>query len=205
MTATTGMVFLVDDDASVRRALRRLLQVAGVQVEEFDSAEAFLARPAFEGTACVLLDVRMPGLGGLGLQARLAGMGRALPIVFLSGLDDVRSVARAFREGAVDFLTKPVEERALLEAVRRALGRSAAERRTRTELSALEARVRRLTPREHEVFVLLAGGLANKAIAARLGTTERTIKAHRARVRAKLGTDSLAEIARIADRLGLTS
>lgn len=202
-TATTGMVFLVDDDATVRRSLRRLLLTWNFQVEEFDSAEAFLERTPYDGAACAVLDLMMPGLGGLALQQHLARLGRSLPIVFLSGHGDVRSAAHAFREGAVDFLTKPVEETALVEAVRRALEQSVTDRRDQGEVSALEERVRRLTPREHQVFTLLSTGLANKAIAARLGTTERTIKAHRARVRAKLGTDSLADIVRIADRLGL--
>jgi FixJ family two-component response regulator len=204
MTPTTGMVFLVDDDATVRRSLRRLLLTWNFQVEEFDSAEAFLARSPYDGAACAVLDLMMPGLNGLALQQHLAQVGRTLPIVFLSGHGDVRSAAHAFREGAVDFPTKPVEEQALVDAVRRALQRSVAERHDRGEVAALEALVQRLTPREHQVFTLLATGLANKAIAARLGTTERTIKAHRARVRAKLGTDSLADIVRIADRLGLT-
>jgi len=201
--ATTGMVFLVDDDATVRRSLRRLLLTWSFQVEEFDSAESFLARPDHDGAACAVLDLMMPGLDGLGLQQRLAGLGRSLPIVFLSGHGDVRSAAHAFRAGAVDFLTKPVEESALVHAVRRALEASVTERQSRGEVAALEDLVARLTPREHQVFTLLSTGLANKAIAARLGTTERTIKAHRARVRAKLGTDSLADIVRIADRLGL--
>lgn len=201
--ATTGMVFLVDDDATVRRSLRRLLLTWDFQVEEFDSAESFLARPAYDGAACAVLDLMMPGLSGLALQQRLAQLGRSLPIVFLSGHGDVRSAAHAFREGAVDFLTKPVEESALVEAVRRALELSMTDRQDRGEVAALEELVARLTPREHQVFALLSTGLANKVIAARLGTTERTIKAHRARVRAKLGTDSLADIVRIADRLGL--
>jgi FixJ family two-component response regulator len=198
------MVFLVDDDATVRRSLRRLLQTWNFQVEEFDSAEAFLARAPYDGTACAVLDLMMPGLNGLALQQHLAEVGRTLPVVFLSGHGDVRSAAHAFREGAVDFLTKPVEEQALVDAVRRALERSVAERQDRGEVVALEGLVKRLTPREHQVFALLSTGLANKAIATRLGTTERTIKAHRARVRAKLGTDSLADMVRIADRLGLT-
>jgi FixJ family two-component response regulator len=206
MTAnmTTGMVFLVDDDATVRRSLRRLLLTWDFQVEEFDSSEAFLGRAPFDGAACAVLDLMMPGLDGLALQQRLAELGRSLPIVFLSGHGDVRSAAHAFRGGAVDFLTKPVEEAALVQAVRRALEESASERQDRGEVAALETLVGRLTPREHQVFVLLSTGLANKAIAAKLGTTERTIKAHRARVRAKLGTDSLADIVRIADRLGVT-
>jgi FixJ family two-component response regulator len=202
-SATTGMVFLVDDDATVRRSLRRLLLTWNFQVEEFDSAEAFLDRAPYDGAACAVLDLMMPGLSGLALQQQLARLGRSLPIVFLSGHGDVRSAAHAFREGALDFLTKPVEETALVEAVRRALEQSVTDRQDRGEVAALEDRVRRLTPREHQVFTLLSTGLANKAIAARLGTTERTIKAHRARVRAKLGTDSLADIVRIADRLGV--
>jgi FixJ family two-component response regulator len=197
------MVFLVDDDATVRRSLRRLLLTWNFQVEEFHSAEAFLARPSHDGAACAVLDLMMPGLDGLALQQRLEEIGSSLPLVFLSGHGDVRSAAVAFRAGAVDFLTKPVEEAALVEAVRRALARSVTHRQDHGEQVALEALVARLTPREREVFALLSTGIANKAIAARLGTTERTIKAHRARVRAKLGTDSLAGIVRIADRLGL--
>lgn len=203
MNTPTGMVFLVDDDAAVRRSLRRLLLTWNFQVEDFDSAEAFLARAPYDGAACAVLDLMMPGLNGLALQQHLAGLGRPLPILFLSGHGDVRSAAHAFREGAVDFLTKPVEEAALIVAVRRALEMSVTDRQDRGEIAALEHLVKRLTPREHQVFALLSTGLANKAIAAKLGTTERTIKAHRARVRAKLGTDSLADIVRIADRLGL--
>jgi FixJ family two-component response regulator len=196
-----GTVFVVDDDASMRRSLERLLRSFGYLAEGYASAAAFLGRPPATGNACVVLDLRMPGMDGLDLQARLAARGDDLPIVFVSGHGDVPSSVRAMKAGALDFLTKPFDESVLRAAVERALDRHAERRASRAGLAALRARFETLTPREREVSREVAEGRLNKQIAERLGTSEKTIKVHRARVMEKLGARSVAELVRIVDRL----
>jgi RNA polymerase sigma factor (sigma-70 family) len=199
-----GKVFLVDDEPGVRRALTRLLRSAGLEAESFPSARDFLAAPRSEADpACLLADLRMPGLSGLDLQEELQKRGLDLPIVFLSGRADVASGVRAMKGGAVDFLQKPVSDRDLLEAIRRALEKAREGHAARSDRMALEDRAARLTPREREVFGLVVSGLLNKQVGAELGVTERTIKVHRARVMEKMEAGSLAELVRMADRLGL--
>jgi FixJ family two-component response regulator len=195
------LVFVVDDDDSVRRALGRLLVSAGHRVESFASPLEFAARRPHDGPACLVLDLKMPEMTGLELQERLRAAGHAVPIVFVSGHGDIRSSVQAMRLGAVDFLQKPFEDEALLEVVRQALVRDRADLARRLEVRQAVERWRTLTPRERQVFALVAKGLLNKQAAGRLGTTEKTIKAHRAKVMEKMAAGSLAALVRMADTL----
>lgn len=197
----TATIHIVDDDDSLRQALQRLLQAAGHQVRTYASAGEFLLQPPADQPGCVLLDLRMPGPSGLDLQDALARHGVLLPVVFLTGHGDLASGVRAMKAGAVDFLTKPVERATLLDAVGRALTADAARRAARGADEALRARFAELSPRELEVFEGVAAGLLNKQIAARLGVGERTVKAQRAQVMAKLGAGNAAELGAIAARL----
>jgi FixJ family two-component response regulator len=202
-----GKVFLVDDEPSVRRALTRLLRAAGLEVTSFPSAEALLAevKQTTHGPTCVVADLQMPGLTGLGLQDELARRGLDLPLLVVTGHGDVPSTVRAMKGGAVDFLEKPVSESDLLDGVGRALSRHRDLNDTRRQKELLEARLERLTPREREVFALVAAGLLNKQVGFELGTTEKTIKVHRARVMEKMEATSLAELVRMAGKLGITA
>jgi FixJ family two-component response regulator/signal transduction histidine kinase len=198
-----GTVFVIDDDASMCRAVERQLQGAGYRVETFASAQEYLDRAPPGGVACIVSDVRMPGLSGLDLQASLARAGRDLPIVFISGHGDVSIAALAMRAGAVHFLAKPFTKSELLAAVAEALARDRERDAARHERGALQARYDSLTPREREVFALVVAGLLNKVIADRLGAAEPTVKIHRGRVMEKMGADSVADLVRMAERLGL--
>ena len=199
-----GTVFLVDDDPSVRRALTRLIKAAGHRVEAFASAREFLDRnPDADSPACLVLDVRMPGLTGLDLQRELQGSNGALPIVFITGHGDIPMSVKAMKAGAVDFLSKPVHDADLLRAIKQALARAVNDRAERDELEEIQSRVEKLTPREREVMALVVRGLLNKQIAFELGTVEKTIKVHRARVMEKMQVKSLAELVRIAERAGI--
>jgi FixJ family two-component response regulator/signal transduction histidine kinase len=198
-----GTVFIVDDDASMRRALERQLQRAGYRVEVFASAQEFLDRPPWVGVACIVSDIRMPGLSGLDLQASLAIAKRDLPIVFISGHADVPTTVGAMKAGAVNFLAKPFTKSDLLAAVNEALARSGELERARKADADLTARYQRLTPREREVFALVSAGMLNKLIADRLGAAETTIKIHRGRVMEKMNARSVADLVRMAERLGL--
>jgi len=198
-------VFLVDDDASVRRALARLLKSAGHQVQTFASAREFLGTNAdTEEAACLVLDVRMPGLTGIDLQRELQTMNRNLPIVFITGHGDIPMSVKAMKGGAVDFLPKPVKDTDLLRAIAQALARAHHDRVERRELEQIQQRVKKLTPREREVMSLVVRGLLNKQIAFDLGTVEKTIKVHRARVMEKMQVQSLADLVRLAEKLRLS-
>lgn len=194
----TPTVHLVDDDDRLRTALARLLRTLGRSVCEYASAEAFLAA-APQGPGCVVLDVRMPERSGLELQAEMAHRQLTLPIVFLTGHGDIAMSVQALRAGAEDFLTKPVGRAALTVAIDRALARDARQREATARQQARTARLARLTPREREVAALLVEGQLNKQVAFMLGTTERTVKAHRASIMDKLGVRSLAELVRLWD------
>jgi len=198
---SSATVFVVDDDASVLRGLSRLIRSAGFAVEIFARADEFLEHPANGGPGCVLIDLRMPGMNGLELQDAIAAAEHPLPVIFISGDGDIPTTVKAMKAGAVDFLTKPFDEEQLLDAVRRALARAAELGAQHRERAQCQARYDELTPREREVCHLVARGLLNKQIAFELGTTEKTIKVHRARVMNKLGVNSVADLVRIVDRL----
>ena len=192
-------VYVVDDDPMVLAALDRLLRVNGFDVDVYTSAAAFLER-SMEGPAVLLLDLRMPGLSGLDVQDTLSRSGRDLSIIFLSGESDVPSTARAMREGAVDFLVKPVDATELLEAVNKAQARAMERQRQRAEARRTRDLLARLTNREREVCELVARGLLNKQIAFELGTSEKTVKVHRGRVMRKLEVDSVAALVQLVTR-----
>jgi len=201
----SATVFLVDDDPSILRALTRLLRAGGHQVSAFRSPRDFLAQHDAAVPGCVVLDLAMPGLNGLELQTALAAAGCQRPIVFISGHGDVPSSVRAMKAGAVDFLTKPVSEENLLAAIQRAIERDRLMRDARAQLQAIGERLNRLTPREREVLQHVVAGQLNKQIAADLGTVEKTVKVHRSRVMEKMGVRSLADLVRMAERVGLTA
>lgn len=202
MTQAPATIFLVDDDESVLRGLGRLLGAVGYATKPFASPAEFLAQLSGDTPGCAVLDLRMPGLNGLELQQSMEAKGCHLPVIFITGHGDVPASVRAMKAGAVDFLLKPFDEQHLLGAIAQALRKDAVARTGRTETAALQARHASLTPREREVCALVAQGLTNKEIALRLGTTEKTIKVHRARVIEKLDVDSVAELVRFVDRLG---
>ena len=204
LTSMSAIVHIVDDDASFRTSTGRLLRACGYAVETYESAEQLLARlPDDLGASCVLLDIQMPGVGGLALQNRLNADGSALPIIFLTGHADIRTTVHAIKAGADDLLTKPVEKETLVDAIERALARVRATHAKHEQLGPLRALVSHLTPREQQVFERVARGKMNKEIARELGTTERTIKAHRHQVMEKMKVTSLAELVMIAERLGV--
>ena len=203
MSSPGGIVYVVDDDAGMRKALSRLLRVEGLGVRAFASAREFLAAYDMEETACLLLDVEMPELDGLELQGRLTHAGVPAPIVFLTGHGDIPMSVRAIKAGAVDFLTKPVTDTALLRAVRAALQIAASQKRAQATLATLTERFARLTPREREVMTHVVAGKLNKQIAADLGAAEQTIKIHRGRVMEKMGIESLADLVRAAEQLNI--
>jgi FixJ family two-component response regulator len=196
-----GIVFVVDDDASVCEALSSLLRAVGWQVQTFASAPAFLAFRRPELPACLMLDVRLPGPSGLDLQRQLAGLGDTLPIIFMSSHGDIPMTVQAIKAGAVEFLPKPFREEGLLALVDGAIERDAAARVGRAELAALRQRLGSLSLREHEVMVLIVKGLLNKQAAATLGITEATVKVHRRHVMEKMAAESLPELVRMVERV----
>ena len=199
-----GLVHVVDDDASFRTAIERRLKHAGYEVETYSSAQHLLdGLPGVEEPGCILLDVQMPGLSGLELQNRLVELGSILPIVFVTGHSDIPTTVRAIKAGAEDFLTKPIPSDQMIAAIERAMARYDLARRQRIEANSFLALVATLTPRERQVFCLMVRGMINKKIASELGTTERTVKAHRHQVMEKMQVDSLAELVSSAVRLGV--
>jgi FixJ family two-component response regulator len=202
MTDPDPVVFIVDDDLSVRRSTERLVQATGLRVQTFTSAKEFLKNARFEGPACLVLDVRMPGLSGMDLQQELTQSGIQIPIIFITGHGDIPMSVRAMKAGAVEFLTKPFRSRGLLDAIRAALERDRSAHKERSETGELRQRYEQLTPREREVMVLVAAGLLNKQVAGELATTERTIKFHRAHIMQKMHAESLADLVRMTEKLG---
>jgi FixJ family two-component response regulator len=200
---TEAVVHVIDDDASWRASMQRLMSAAGYEVALYESAELFLETANHEIPGCILLDLRMPGLTGMQLQQRLGEMRHTLPIVFLSGHGDVVTSVQAMKSGAEDFLTKPVETDLLLAAVARAIAGARETRARRQELDAARALVDALTPTERRVLALVVRGMLNKQVAAELGATERTIKWHRHNIMQKLHVDSLAQMVSLAERLGM--
>ncbi|MCP3369384.1 response regulator transcription factor [Bradyrhizobium cajani] len=199
-----GLIHVVDDDESFRTAIGRRLKLAGYDVQTYASAQELLnATPDDERPGCILLDVRIPGLSGPELQTRLIASGSTLPIVFLTGHADTPTTVRAMKAGAEDFLTKPISSEQLIDAIERALARQSAAQAQRRRLDIFRVHLGALTQRERQVFDLIVRGRINKQIAHQLGTTERTVKAHRHQVMEKMQAHSLAELVSIAERLGM--
>jgi FixJ family two-component response regulator len=202
MNAVEPIVFLVDDDQLFRRSTERLIRTAGLNVQPFSSARDFLKSSRPEGPACLVLDVRMPGLSGMDLQRELAQSGFQIPIVFITGHGDIPMSVRAMKAGAVEFLTKPFRSRVFLDAIRAAIERDRLALQKQSETRELRERYQQLTPREREVMTLIAEGLLNKQVAAQLSTTEATVKFHRAHIMQKMCANSLADLIRMVEKLG---
>jgi FixJ family two-component response regulator len=202
MTDGTSIVFVVDDDISVRESLELLIRSAGWRVETFESGSAFLSRPRASVPCCLLLDVSLPGLNGLDLQQQLAER-TDMPIIFITGHGDIPTTVRAMKAGAVEFLTKPLSDDVLVGAIRGALDRSRNARHVDAELQVLKACYESLTPRERDVMTRVAAGMLNKQVGGDLGISEVTVKAHRGQVMRKMKADSLADLVTMAARLGL--
>lgn len=202
MTGSEGTVFVVDDDPSMRKALARFCLSAGLKVTTFASASEFLAHGTPESPACIVLDVRMPGISGLELQAMLTARNIQTPIVFITGHGDIPMSVRAVKAGAVDFLTKPFRNRDLMAAILDAISKDARLKASQTEQETIQCRLQNLTPREHQVFAMVIQGMLNKQIAAELGTSEQTIKVHRRRVMEKMHVASVAELVQAAVKVG---
>ena len=203
MKEEKSVVIIVDDDSSMRTMIARLLDSVGMKSISYSAPEEFLRASPPADPACVVLDVQMPGLSGLDLQRELAKAERQLPIVFMTGHGDIPMTVQAMKEGAVAFLTKPFRNQDLIDAVRQALNLDRAAQKQRDQLASLRRRYESLTAREREVFALVSTGLLNKQIALQLGTTERTVKAHRGVMVQKMEADSVADLVRMADKLGV--
>jgi len=202
-SALDATVFAIDDDASVRKSLSRLLRSAGYTSEAFSSAEEFLRREHFDGVGCILLDVRMPGLSGMDLQEELNKADYHMPIVFITGHGDIPMTVEAMKKGAVDFLTKPFDDKELLHAVRAAIEKDRNARAEHAEVHEIRRRIELLTLRENEILRYVVTGMLNKQVALELGIAEKTVKVHRGRVMEKLGVDSVAELVRLAEKAGI--
>jgi len=203
MTEKPPVVIVVDDDLSCRNFLSRLVGTIGLKAVLFASAEEFLAAPMPDGPACLVLDVQMPGLSGLDLQRQLIQGSRALPIIFTTGHGDIPMTVEAMKAGAVGFFSKPFRNQDMIDAIKEGIARDRETQKHLAELTELQVRYQSLTAREREVFALVTSGSLNKQIAQQLGTSERTIKAHRAQVVQKMQADSVADLVRMADRLGV--
>jgi FixJ family two-component response regulator len=203
MSEEKPIVFIIDDDKSIRDALQALLRSVGLAVRAFESAQAFLNAERPDAPSCLVLDVRLPGLSGLDFQSELVKAQIPFPIIFISGHGDVPMTVRAIKAGAIEFLTKPFREQDLLDAVQLGIERDRVRRREGAALAELQQRLGSLTPREREVMRLVVTGRLNKQIAAELGVSEVTVKVHRSSAMRKMGAKSLAELVRMADRLGL--
>lgn len=203
MNAAAPIVFVVDDEDSVRKSLGRLLRGAGYRVESFASAREFLERPIGNEVCCLVLDVQMPDLNGLELQRALSGAGSHVPIIFITGHGDIPTSVRAMKAGAQDFISKPFQARVLLDAIARALVVASERSQEWSESAAIQLRIATLTPREHEVMLQMIRGALNKQIAATLGAAEKTIKVHHSRVMRKLQVHSVADLVRLCEKVGI--
>jgi FixJ family two-component response regulator len=203
MTEPDRVVFVVDDDGSMRESLTDLIRSVGLRVETFASAQEFLRSKRLDVPSCLVLDVRLKGVSGLDLQKRMAEGGVEIPIIFITGHGDIPMTVQAMKAGAVEFLTKPFRDQDLLDAIEQALERDRNARAQRANFNELHNRYGSLTPREREVMALVVAGLLNKQIAGQLGTSEASVKVHRQHVMEKIGAGSLAELVRMADKLGI--
>ncbi len=203
MTEAQSIVFVIDDDAAVRKALDSLIRSVGYRVETFTSTEEFLRAKRPEVPSCLILDIRLKGISGLDFQSKLAQANTPIPIIFISGHADIPMSVRAMKAGAVEFLTKPWRDQDLLDAIHLGLERDAARRKQEAELTTLRERFEWLTPRERQVLPLVVSGLLNKQIAAKIGTSETTAKVHRSQLMRKMGADSLPDLVRMAEKLGI--
>jgi FixJ family two-component response regulator len=203
MTAGNPIVFIVDDDPSIRKSLDRLIKSAGLAVETFATAHEFLERHSHKGPSCLVLDVKLPDLNGLELQEKLLSQEYAMPIVFITGHGDIPMSVKAMKKGAIDFLSKPFDDKALLDAVQQALQRDSKARTAREERKDIQRRLESLTPREYEILTHVITGMLNKQIAFALNISEKTVKVHRGRVMEKMGVDSVAELVRLTEKVGI--
>jgi len=204
MTVSKQTIFIIDDDASIRKSLSRLLRSEDYTVETFPSAEEFLRREHFDGVGCILLDVKMPGLSGIDLQEELSKADyHHMPIIFITGHGNIPMSVQAMKKGAVDFLTKPFNDEELLKAVRTAIGKDREERALHAEVRKIHRRIELLSPRENEMLRYVITGMLNKEIALKLGISEKTVKVHRGRIMEKLDVNSVAELVRLAQMVGI--
>jgi FixJ family two-component response regulator len=203
MTEARPIVFVVDDDPSVRRAIQRLVESVGLQVELFGSAQEFLRSERPNAPSCLVLDIRLPGISGLDFQRELADANIHIPIIFITAHGDIPMTVRAMKAGAVEFLTKPFRDQDLLDAIHLALERDRAHRQRKAEIAVLRDRLESLTPREREVLPWVVAGLLSKQIADAIGATEATVKVHRSQLMRKMGASSLADLVRMAQKMGI--
>jgi RNA polymerase sigma factor (sigma-70 family) len=203
MTEPQSIVFVIDDDAALREALRSLIRSVGLQVELFSSTQEFMQVKRPEVPSCLVLDIRLPGISGLDFQRKLTEIHISIPIIFITGHGDIPMSVRAMKAGAVEFLTKPFRDQDLLDAIQVALENDRDRRQHEAEIAGLRQRLAELTPREREVLPLVVSGLPNKQIAAELGTSETTVKVHRSQLMRKMGAESLPGLVRMAERVGI--
>jgi RNA polymerase sigma factor (sigma-70 family) len=203
MSEPASIVFVVDDDPSVRRAIQRLVESVGLPVKLFGSAADFMNSGHPDVPSCLVLDIRLPGISGLDFQRELAIAQNEIPTIFITAHGDIPMTVRAMKAGAVEFLTKPFRDQDLLDAIQIALERDRARRQRQADIAILQERLESLTPREREVLPLVVSGLPNKQVAAEIGTTEATIKVHRSQLMKKMGADSLPELVRMAEKIGI--
>jgi FixJ family two-component response regulator len=203
MSEPDPIVFVVDDDPSVRRAIKRLVESVGLHVELFGSASEFMKTSHPDVASCLVTDIRLPGISGLDFQRELARANNEIPTIFITAHGDIPMTVQAMKAGAVEFLTKPFRDQDLLDAIQVGLERDRTRRQRQTEIALLRGRLESLTPREREVLPLVVSGLLNKQVAAELGTTEATVKVHRGQLMKKMGADSLPELVRMAEKIGV--
>ncbi|MDQ1389145.1 MAG: hypothetical protein QOF56_2599 [Acidobacteriaceae bacterium] len=203
MTAPAAIVFVVDDDPSVRRAIQRLVESVGLHVELFGSATEFMNSSHPDVASCLVLDIRLPGISGLDFQRELLKTKQEIPTIFITAHGDIQMTVRAMKAGAVEFLTKPFRDQDLLDAIQIALERDRSRRQREVEINRVRERFESLTPREREVFPLVVSGLPNKQVASEIGATEATVKVHRSQLMRKMGADSLPELVRMAQKIDI--